>query len=253
MDNANPMSDDVLPKVQRSALSEDVYSSLREVILRGRLKPDQRIVEERLAAQLGVSRAPLREAIWQLKADGLIVGAGRSTRVVALSQRDIRELHLLRTTLETTLYQSAATVISEKEIEALDRLVRKMEMVTASEQCHQQIAQLDFEFHQSLCEVPDLPRVRSVWEDQHVLFRLWLNVVAEAEDDPMAIARHHRILLEAVVDGDPSRIAVETARHVYLISDAFHTERRRWIREHAEQAGDPYHLVEHLADGGEAG
>jgi DNA-binding GntR family transcriptional regulator len=220
---------------------------LRDFILSGRLRQDHRIVEERLASQLGVSRAPLREAIWQLKADGLIVGSGRSTRVVALSQRDIRELHLLRTTLETTLYQSAAVVISDDDVAVLERLIRKMEMVAVSEQRREQLARLDFEFHQTLCQIPDLPRVRGVWEDQHILFRLWLNVVAEAGDDPMTIARHHRTLLDAVASGDPARIAVETSSHIYGITGALSTERRRWAREHATLAGDPYLLADRMS------
>lgn len=237
--------DEALPQVQRrSGLSDDVYGTLRDFILGGRLKADHRIVEERLARQLGVSRGPLREAIWQLKADGLIVGSGRSTRVVALSQRDIRELHLLRTTLETTLYQSAATIISDDDVEALERLIRKMEMVSASEDRREQIARLDFEFHRTLCGVADLPRVFGVWEDQHVLFRLWLNLVAEAEDDPQTIAEHHRTLLSAVTSGDPATIALETLNHIYGITSALRTERHRWAREHAAMAGDPYSVAD---------
>jgi DNA-binding GntR family transcriptional regulator len=246
-----PKGEELLPRVQRSALSDDVYGTVRDHILRGRLKPDHRIVEERLAAQLGVSRAPLREAIWQLKADGLIVGSGRSTRVVALSQRDIRELHLLRATLETTLYQSAALVISDDEVAALERVIRKMEMVASSDQSSEKIAQLDLEFHRLLCEVPDLPRVRAVWEDEHILFRLWLNLVAEAHDDPAVIAGHHRTLLAAVTSGDPARIAVETSNHIYGITSALSTERRRWAAEHARLAGDPYGVA--ARDAGEEG
>lgn len=235
-----------LPRVQRSALSDNVYAVVREHILRGHLAPDSRVVEEQLSQQLGVSRAPLREAIWQLKADGLIVGQGRSTRVVALSQRDIRELHLLRVTLETTLYQHAAKIITESDTAALERLIRKMELVSASDRSGEKIAELDFEFHQRLCQIPDLPRVFAIWEDKHVLFRLWLNLVVEAHDDPMTIAQHHRVLLEAVTSGDARRIAAETSHHIYGISKALVTERRRWELEHAEMIGDPYGIAAEL-------
>src|SRR3712207_2323559 len=96
---------EVLPRLKRSVLSEDICEHLRAFVMKGRLKPGSRIVEERLARQMGTSRAPLREAILKLKGEGLVTGSGRETRVVALSADDIRELHLLRATLETLLFQ----------------------------------------------------------------------------------------------------------------------------------------------------
>jgi hypothetical protein len=56
---------------------------------------------------LGTSRAPLRESLWRLRGAGLVTGSGRDTRTVALTADDIRELHLLRTTLEALLYQNS--------------------------------------------------------------------------------------------------------------------------------------------------
>lgn len=242
MDSLDQPGGAPLPRVQRSSLNDDVYEAVREHILTGRLAADARIVEEKLASQLGVSRAPLREAIWQLKADGLIVGSGRSTRVVALSQRDIRELHLVRVTLETSLYQSAALLISDDDVTELQGLIQQMELAS-QERYWEQIADLDLRFHQMLCEISDLPRLRAVWQEQHVLFRLWLNLVAETREEAAVIAGHHRDLLAAVRSNDPVLIARETSHHVYCTGHALVEERRRWELEHAVLSGDPYGIA----------
>ena len=231
-----------LPRLERSGLSKDIYEHLRAFILAGKLKPGSRIVEERLARQMGTSRAPLREAIWMLKGDGFVTGSGRDTRVVALSADDIRELHLLRATLETLLIQSAARIISTGDIAGLEWLLGQMQLA-AAEGRRGQLSELDYEFHRRLCRKSELPRVYRVWRDQHLLFRLWLNVVAEAEDDPATIAAHHFTLLDAVRSRDPAVIAREATNHIYGNSSAFATERSDWAKEHAILVGDPFGIA----------
>ena len=233
---------ETLPRLKRSVLSTDIYEHLRAFVLAGKLKPGSRLVEERLASQMGTSRAPLREAIWMLKGDGLVTGSGRDTRVVALSADDIRELHMLRATLETLLFQSAARIISTGDIAGLERLLEQMQLA-AAEGSREHLSNLDYEFHRRLCRMSGLPRVYRVWQDQHLLFRLWLNVVAEAEDDPATIAAHHVTLLDAVRSRDPAVIARETTNHIYGISSAFSTERSDWAKEHAILVGDPFGIA----------
>lgn len=239
-----------LPRVERSSLSDDIYERLRAFILEGRLEPGSRIVEERLAKQLGTSRAPLREAIWRLKSDGLIIGSGRETRTVALTVDDVREFHLLRTTLETLLYQSAARSISTSETSELEQLVEQM-LLAAAEGERERLLELDYEFHQKLARASGLPRAYRVWQDQHVLYRMWLNVVAESGGDAGEIAAHHKVLLEAVKSQEPDAIAREVAKHIYGFGHAFASERRAWAQERALLVGDPTNIDVWHKDEGE--
>src|ERR671932_592147 len=78
----------------RGLLRDDVRQHLREAILRGRLKPGQRIVESRLARELGVSQAPVREALRELEQMGLVVNhTRRGTFVRELSPHDAWEMY----------------------------------------------------------------------------------------------------------------------------------------------------------------
>lgn len=240
-----------LPRIEaseRGALGETVYEALREAILEGVLAPGTRIVEETLARQLEVSRAPLREALWLLKRDGLIVDeSARTTRVVQLDADSIRELHMLRTLLETAAYQRAAQRITTEQVHAIERIIDDMQSA-ADEGDRSKVARLDYEFHSALCSASGMPRLVEMWEQQHVLFRLWLNMVGQTlVDSSDHIADSHRRILDAVLQGEPDHIFSHVLEHVYLVGSALSTERNRWAAEQPRVGAplDANHLTTH--------
>src|SRR5271156_1650769 len=86
---------------EHSPLRDQVVAELRQAILSGRLKPGERLVEGRLADELGVSRNPVREAIRALASEGLIeVTARRGAAVASLTAQEAEELLEVRATLE---------------------------------------------------------------------------------------------------------------------------------------------------------
>src|SRR6185503_4537251 len=91
------------------SLTESVAAELRDGISAGRLKPGDRLVEADLASQMGISRAPVREALRQLEFEGLVEGRARRGYVVrAISASELIELYELRVLLEPVLARSAA-------------------------------------------------------------------------------------------------------------------------------------------------
>jgi DNA-binding GntR family transcriptional regulator len=98
-----------LRPIERSAsLAEQVYVTLRERLRSGAMSWDEPLREVALAAQLGVSRTPIREALARLASEGLIRVGGRSFAVPALSEEDIEEIYELRVLLETEAIRQAA-------------------------------------------------------------------------------------------------------------------------------------------------
>ncbi len=105
-------------------LREVVCESLREAIRKGILKPGERIMEIKLAEELGVSRTPVREAIRKLELEGYVVMMPRrGTYVADMSIRDINEIFEIRTALESLSNSLAAEHITEDELEHLQRLL----------------------------------------------------------------------------------------------------------------------------------
>ncbi|MEW1822870.1 GntR family transcriptional regulator [Arthrobacter sp. NPDC080031] len=224
------------PRFHRSALSDDVYDYLRKEIIEGRLEPGARVVEEKLATDLGMSRAPLREAILHLRRDGLVSGTGRDTRIIELSPTDIRELHLMRATLETLAYQSAARYLTDKDIAGLRDLIESMRAVDAGQAG--KMKELDYEFHQRLCRLSGIQRLYDAWRDQKVLFGMWLTVAGNAREDAEYLAEQHARLLDVVIAGDPRDIANEVTHHIYEVGSALAAERELWDEDRSLLLGE---------------
>jgi DNA-binding GntR family transcriptional regulator len=110
----------------RGSHVESAYADLRALILQGVLRPGDPLREGAVAARLGVSRTPVRDALQRLVADGLLIRGGpRGLAVRQLDQQEIVELHALREVLEGMAAQLAARHASKPEIRALRDLVRR--------------------------------------------------------------------------------------------------------------------------------
>src|SRR5437764_4135344 len=109
-------------------LRDWVFECLRTSIVAGDLAPGQRIVEADLAKQLEVSKSPVREAILQLKQDGLVIDApkGRGVVVAPLKPSDVREIYAVREALETLAVRLLAENPRPERLAAVRLIVDRM-------------------------------------------------------------------------------------------------------------------------------
>ncbi len=104
-----------------SAGQGDAYQQIRRWIVEGRLRPDERLVEQRLATELDLSRTPVREALRQLQSEGLVeVEPHRGARVRSLTLADIGDLYELRARLEAMAAELAAERATADQLNRLD-------------------------------------------------------------------------------------------------------------------------------------
>lgn len=119
--------------------SQQSYEMLRDKILNGELPGGTKITEEKLAAELGVSRTPIRESIRKLEYEGLIV----NKKVVKPTEKDLRHMFQVRILLEGYSAQCAASYLQENELNALHECVEigkkgtVDEIMDANEQFHE--------------------------------------------------------------------------------------------------------------------
>jgi DNA-binding GntR family transcriptional regulator len=112
-------------RLDHRSLRETVVEALRQLIIDGDLAAGERLVEERLAERLGVSRNPIREAIRTLESMGLITVIPRRGAYVAdLDLKDIRLMQEVRVTLDRWIVQAAAIRHDEQDISAIDECLR---------------------------------------------------------------------------------------------------------------------------------
>lgn len=101
-------------------LREVVFNTLRDAILKGELEPGEHLMEVQLAGKLGVSRTPIREAIRQLQAEGLVVMTPRKGAVVAeITKEDLTDVLEVRKTLEKFAVELACININDEELKSL--------------------------------------------------------------------------------------------------------------------------------------
>src|SRR3954469_9906000 len=110
----------------RSSLSQTVSDQIRGRILDGRLRPGERLVEERLSAELGVSRVPVREALRSLSMEGLVrLERNRGATVTEITPELVAELVEVRTLLEALNARLAARRHDPEIVEALQETLKR--------------------------------------------------------------------------------------------------------------------------------
>lgn len=127
-----------------------VADQLRAAILEGRYKPGEWLRQERLAQELNVSQMPVREALKELAAEGLIEHVPyRGVRVIEFSAEDIEDLYAHRAFLEGRAAAYAAQRITPRELDELAKLIEAMDKNAAPEQVGV-YRQLNRQFHQMI-------------------------------------------------------------------------------------------------------
>ncbi len=109
-------------------LREKILETIREAILKGSLKPGEKVAEPELAERFGISRTPIREAFRQLESEGYLAVIPRKGAVVAsLSERDVEEFYAIKSILEGYAARMAAEKMSDKDIEKLENINDRLE------------------------------------------------------------------------------------------------------------------------------
>src|SRR6185437_15739266 len=121
-------ADETLLPPSHKTLRDWVFECLRPSIVSGDLTPGQRIVEADLAKQLEVSKSPVREAILQLKQDGLVIDApkGRGVVVAPLKPSDVREIYSVREAMEMLAARTLAALGQTERLTSLRTILDRM-------------------------------------------------------------------------------------------------------------------------------
>ena len=133
-------------------LRDVVYNTLREAILKGELKPGERLMELQLASKLGVSRTPIREAIRMLELEGLAVTIPRKGAEVAkMTVKDMEDVLEVREALDELAAKIACNKITEEQLQTLSKVKDAFEESTKTTDI-KQIAMYDEKFHDVIYE-----------------------------------------------------------------------------------------------------
>lgn len=196
----------------RGSLRDRAYETLRRRILETELQPGERLVERDLAAELAVSRIPLREALRRLEAEGLVLLVPhRGALVSPFTPADVRDLFDVRESLESLAARLAA---ERSDAAGLARLTARLDSARTAtrEGDRAAIAAANAGFHTDIVELADNPLLSSMMRPlearTHWLFRL------TAQRDPARQCAEHETLHAAIAAGDADRAAALAQEHV---------------------------------------
>ena len=191
-------------------LSDQVAGQLRQAILKGRLKPGQRIVEHEIAEAMAISRGPVRDALRILQNERLVVQyPHRGAFVAWLTLRDAEEIYSIRQALEMLAVEFAVKYATDEQIEELTQVVDQMMARLQQGYTQPEATDLDLDFHQTLCRISGHGRVLAAWIALRAQVRLLIltHRVLQPMDFRENAAEWHWILVDAVRkrDADAAR------------------------------------------------
>lgn len=199
-------------------LRDVVFNTLREAILKGDLKPGERLMELQLASKLGVSRTPIREAIRMLEQEGLAVTTPRKGAEVAkMTLKDMEDVLEIRDALDELAVRIACQKITDEQLKQLEDVKELFEKNTQTNNV-KNIAEADVSFHDVIYEATGNPKLVTLLNNlREQVYRYRVEYIKDPKNYPTLIAEHEAIL-ESLKNRDVKN-AVE-AMHVHVANQA---------------------------------
>ncbi|HSJ52640.1 MAG TPA: GntR family transcriptional regulator [Anaerolineae bacterium] len=199
--------------VPRVVLSDRVKQYIVEAVLSGELKPGDRIVENAMARLLGVSQAPVREAIRDLVLLGFLkTEPYKGTSVRSFTPEELWETYTVRAALEALATRLAAPRLTEDDVATLQRILDAM-LEAARHQDRDRLVYLDNAFHEAILKFSRNQTLYQLWKS--LQYGIWSIVTYRKSTlDPEYLAARHGELLEALKSGDPERATRVMQNHI---------------------------------------
>jgi DNA-binding GntR family transcriptional regulator len=203
-----------LNTLEFSRMGDLAYQALRDAICSGELTQGTRLNQDELARRLGVSRAPIRDALNRLEAEGLVKTLSRTGGVIVAeaSEQEMVGIYELRAILDAASTRLACERMSDEDLVRLRAIVDETERATVAGDL-QAIVQTHAQFHYLIyaaCGNPELTRVaQNLWDRS---YRYRVLALSSAENARRGLAQH-RAILAALESRDPQRAVAAAEEH----------------------------------------
>ena len=185
----------------RKVFREEIRNAIREAIFSGELKPGDRIIETFWAKELGVSQGPVREAIRDLEAMGLVETIPfKGSRVRLMSEKDVQDNYSVRICLESKSIRDAIGKLSNEELAHLTAQLRDILQEMDDHAKHGELRAFsdgDAAFHRTIIDATDNQVLLKLWEQCNMRNWFMFSALANAES-LVQLQKGHQCIFEAI-------------------------------------------------------
>lgn len=223
--------------ISRSVLADQVKDRLLQDILSGRYPSHSRIVETRVARELGTSQAPVREALRGLEALGVVeILPFRGARVRRPSKGELLEAYAVRAALEALGARLGVPRMTDADLAEIEALHDAMQLA-ADEGDRHEVAVADAKFHARLIRLAGNAALERVWRSLEPYSRTYITLIAPGADTHWTAGLHPSIVA-ALRTRDPEAVVAALVRH---FDEASAHLAGSWQDPPAEPAGPAAH------------
>lgn len=211
----------------RKVFREEIRNTIREAIFKGELRPGDRIIETYWAKEMGVSQGPVREAIRDLEAMGLVETVPfKGSRVRSLTEKDIQDNYSVRICLESKSVRDVINILSDAEMKVLAKQLQ--EILTQMDKCAKRgdlraFTDCDTEFHRALIHATGNEVLLRLWEQCNM--RNWFVVSALTDADSLKqLQSGHQRIFAAICARDEEEATTTLDHHLTSLMEGFMKE-----------------------------
>lgn len=173
----------IMGKLDYRTLRENVADEIRMKILNGDMKPGDKIIEQELASEFGISRGPVREALRQLEQEGMVEysrNVGCSVKHIGMD--DVYEIYYMRANYEMMAVRLYNAPFPRETIEKMEQVLEQMKQLHKEE--YRKVFELDNEFHEAILDLVSFMRLKKAWEDLNygnIVMGSWIWTIIQME------------------------------------------------------------------------
>jgi len=195
-------------------LRDLIFEYLRQEILDGNLKPDDRLIERDIAVKLNVSRTPIREALRKLESEGFVEHVPRKGVVVrGFNSGEIEEIYDIRKELECLVVRKAISHITDHDIQILEVILAGLEKEEKVDQVQLTAEGLQ-EFDEVILNMAKMPLLKNFVHSLKESLIRYKKINLSHEPRRKNAISEHKAILEAIIDRDTPRAEKLTVKHI---------------------------------------
>ena len=202
-----------MKQFKTTSLADQVFDKLENDIIQGHYPKGEILTELKLVEQLGVSRTPIREALRRLEQEHLIEDAGKGSRVIGITEDDVKDIMEIREKIEGLASYYATLNMTPDGLAELGHIVDLMDFYFAKWD-PEHLRRADDDFHECICRLSRRSVIKDTLVPLHRKTRRYRRVAMEDKSRATCTLQEHHEIFDAIKAGNADLARELTAKHI---------------------------------------